>query len=103
MLIYVESSSSSSSMMISEETIGRRRWCCCQIYGVSGKNTVSVVMPEGIAADLVIPQTTSDGVKNAMRSSHLFSPIPMMIEEPIHWMPNRKAFECSGIISPPPC
>ena len=74
---------------------GRRS---CHIYGVSGQNTVSVVMAEGIAADLVIPESTSQAIKNVMRSSHIFSPIPMLIEEPINWIPNLKAFECAGLM-----
>jgi hypothetical protein len=69
---------------------------CLHIYGFSGKNKVAVAMHGGVAAELVLPKNITEETKDAIRSSHIFSPAKLMIEkDSISWNNDIKAFECS--------
>ena len=53
-------------------------------------------MHGGVAAELVLPKNTTKETKDAIRSSHIFSPAKLMIEkDSISWNNDIKAFECS--------
>ncbi len=73
----------------------------CHVYGFSGKNSVAVVMSEGVAADLDLPPSITAETREAIRASHIFSPTKMVIWEPVVWVSHKRAFECACLSIPP--
>ena len=70
------------------------------VYGFAGNDKIVIATMQGSVAELVIPSSAGDAIRDYMRPSHMFKPIKVMVDEHMTWSSILQAFECSTISIP---